>query len=63
MLSFKLSIIKSWEYQSAALGYNYHAARQSGAAGNYYPVISLSRGISKIVHKRFPSRITSALSE
>ena len=33
-----------WEYQSAALGYNYHTARQSGAATvryiSYHPVIT-----------------------
>ena len=34
----------AWEYQSAALGYNYHTARQSGAATvryiSYHPVIT-----------------------
>ena len=41
-----------WEYQSAALGYNYHTARQSGAATvryiSYHPVsepLSLFRDI------------------
>ena len=33
-----------WEYQSAVLGYNYHTARQSGAATvryiSYHPVIT-----------------------
>ena len=34
----------AWEYQSAALGYNYHTARQVGAATvryiSYHPVIT-----------------------
>ena len=36
--------LSAWEYQSAALGYNYHTARQSGAATvryiSYHPVIT-----------------------
>ena len=44
-LSNKLDLNPSvWEYQSAVLGYNYHTARQSGAATvryiSYHPVIT-----------------------